>query len=356
MAIFDPSGGERRGERPRRLALARGRAGRSACARYARAISPPGAPASSATSRQARPVPRASHGSFRFDAGSLRSCRVVCDNLRPGGSVPLTTLHFTGWTPPTVASFVWYVLASLRGLQAEGLDRESRCNRQRNSGCGYAPLAVPRGDAEREDPSLLRRSRDRASCRVERDPGGQRAGGQRPCIRAAPTRRGEGLRETNPDLAAWRPRRTERRLHAHGLADGERVRLRVRRAAVHGPDDELEAALGSGCSVQDAGCRERDARRKRSRLQGPSRLHVGAGGRVQARDLLRRECLGIGLADRGRLDRLVDDRESGVDRDAEFALRFILELAPGRSALRRGQVAIPQPETRVRRRSWGRRR
>ena len=42
---------------------------------------------------------------------------VVCDNLRPGGSVPLTTLHFTGWTPPTVASFIWYVLATFAGFK-----------------------------------------------------------------------------------------------------------------------------------------------------------------------------------------------------------------------------------------------
>ena len=42
---------------------------------------------------------------------------VVCDNLRPGGSAPLTTLHFTGWTPPTVASFIWYALATFAGFK-----------------------------------------------------------------------------------------------------------------------------------------------------------------------------------------------------------------------------------------------
>ena len=31
--------------------------------------------------------------------------------------MPLTTLHFTGWTPPTVASFVWYVLATFAGFK-----------------------------------------------------------------------------------------------------------------------------------------------------------------------------------------------------------------------------------------------
>ena len=31
--------------------------------------------------------------------------------------MPLTTLHFTGWTPPTVASFIWYVLATVAGFK-----------------------------------------------------------------------------------------------------------------------------------------------------------------------------------------------------------------------------------------------
>ena len=55
---------------------------------------------------------------------------------------------------------------------------------------------------------------------------------------------------------------------------------------------------------------------------------------------------GVGLADGGWLDGLVLDRESGVDVDAELALGTILALAPGRPALREGQVVIPDPEAR----------
>ena len=38
----------------------------------------------------------------------------------------------------------------LRRLQAAGLDHESWRDGQRSSGCGYAPLAIRRDDAERE--------------------------------------------------------------------------------------------------------------------------------------------------------------------------------------------------------------
>jgi hypothetical protein len=66
-------------------------------------------------SRAERVPLRASHGSFRFDAVSLRSCR-SSRQLEAGGA-RRSRLHFTGWTPPTVASFVWYGLASFAGFK-----------------------------------------------------------------------------------------------------------------------------------------------------------------------------------------------------------------------------------------------
>lgn len=74
------------GDRAVVLLWTRGRAGRSARARYARAISPPGAPASSATSRQARPLPPPSRGTFRSDAEFQRASRVSARAGRPTGA------------------------------------------------------------------------------------------------------------------------------------------------------------------------------------------------------------------------------------------------------------------------------
>ena len=156
----------------------------------------------------------------------------------------------------------------------------------------------------------------------------------------------ERLRKADPDFAARRPRRTQRGLHAHRLAYGERVCLRVDGVTALRPDHEPVAALGSRCSTQYACCRERDSRRKRPRLQSPRRLHVRAAGRVQGHDLLRSERVGIRLADGGGLDGRVDDRESGIDEDAEPDFGSILALAPVRPAFRLGQVVIPDPKAR----------
>src|SRR6188508_554515 len=73
-------------------------------------------------------------------------------------------------------------------------------------------------------------------------------------------------------------------------------------------------------------------------------MYVRAGGRIQARDLLRGERLRVRLTDAGGLDRVAGDHEPGVDGDAELDLGPILELTPVGSTLGRGQVVVPHPE------------
>ena len=75
------------------------------------------------------------------------------------------------------------------------------------------------------------------------DADGQCARYKCPGIGAASTCCGEGLPDANPDFAARRPGRAERGFNAQGLADGERVCLRIDRAAVVRSDGEARTAF-----------------------------------------------------------------------------------------------------------------
>ena len=217
-------------------------------------------------------------------------------------------------------------------------------DRQRSSGCGSTRRSLSVALIPNvKTPAALGAPHRRPRYSSSTDPAGSGARRKSPLVGAASTRRGEGLREADPDFARRRPRRTKRRLDAHGLTDAEGERLRFLGAAADGLNVECEAPLGGGCPAQDAGRRQCDARRKGSRYDRPGRLYIGAVRPVHAHDLLRGERFGVRLADGGRSHGVVFDLQPGVDVDAELAFRSILALAPRRSALCRGQVVIPDP-------------
>ena len=108
-------------------------------------------------------------------------------NRTPGGSFPVT-FHFTGCTPPAVASRAWYA-SDPRSAQTERLDLESRGDGQPATRRRNAPLGVRRGDGERKATRSLRSPGDRAAARVEGESGGQNPRGERPGVRAVPPSR-----------------------------------------------------------------------------------------------------------------------------------------------------------------------
>ena len=211
--------------------------------------------------------------------------------------MPLTTLHFTGWTPPTVASFVWYVLATFAGFKrrvlivSRGATVNAAADVVTRPSLSVAVTPNAKIPAFWGVPAIVPRVASSTTPEGNAPDTSDQVYVPLPPVavkvfaRRIPTSLLGGRAGPNGDftLRGWRT------VSAYSFESD--------RAAVLRSDDKAPAAFGRGRPGEQTLRREREARRKRSRLQGPRRLHVGAGGRVQARDLLRRECLGIGLAD-----------------------------------------------------------
>ena len=260
--------------------------------------------------------------------------------------MPLTTLHFTGWTPPTVASFVRYVFATFAGFKrrvfivSRGATVNAAADVVTRPSLSVAVMPNAKIPAFWGVPAIVPRVASSTT------PGGNAPDTSahvyvplppvavKVFARRIPTSLLGGRAGPNGDftLRGWRTVSAyvsvSDGLPCTALTTNWKLPSEVG-VPLRTPDVESVTPAGSAPDSRD---------------QVACTSWPVTGFRLTTCFVVSVSV--IGLADRGRLDRLVDDRKSGVDRDAEFALRFILELAPGWSALRRGQVAIPQPEAR----------